>query len=81
MSSKNLANCSSGGGTFIENQATAQTSANFFIQGVGSSVTAVIEGASGGGDITDFKDSGANTVAKISIDTQIHYLNHHCLSL
>ncbi len=66
-----LANCSgsnggSGNTNYIENQTTPQTNANFDIAGVGSSVTAVIEGASGGGDITDFKNSGGSTVASIS---------------
>ena len=44
---ESLGNCAAGGGSFIENQTSLQTSANFDIEGVGSSVTAVIQGASG----------------------------------
>src|SRR6202042_3248634 len=60
-----LGNCAAGGGSFIVNGTSNQTSANFNVTGVASSVTAVIQGATGGGDITDFKVNGGGVVASI----------------
>lgn len=59
---------------YILNQATIQSNANFFIQGAASSVTAVVQGASGGGDIADFNTSGGATVTSIDASGHIKYV-------
>ncbi len=59
-----LANCTSTGGVsnFINNQTTAQTSANFDIVGINSTVTAKIQGAGGtASDIEDLYVNGGST--------------------
>ncbi|HET9174008.1 MAG TPA: right-handed parallel beta-helix repeat-containing protein, partial [Candidatus Saccharimonadales bacterium] len=62
--------CGSGGGSYINNNSasltTEQTSANFFIQGAASSVTAKIQGASGQ-DITDFYTSAGTSAAALAV--------------
>ncbi|HVX24689.1 MAG TPA: hypothetical protein VG992_05120 [Candidatus Saccharimonadales bacterium] len=77
--SKQISSCSTtyeanNGTDFIQNNSgnltNKQTSGNFFIQGISSSVTAKIQGASGTGDILDLYSSAGTTtpVAKIDKD-------------